>query len=288
MKKRNIEVEIVADSVNPSGKRITSFLVTYPRFIHAEIMTHRMLSRNAASSRAIPIEKTIEAVRERPAHPERWGMNGKGMQDHGMKSDTTSCEWSWDVSAAVAIDSAESLNDEGLHKQIVNRVLEPFSYITVLITATEWDNFFMLRAHKDAQPEFQVLAYRMLDAYMSNKPIELSWGGWHTPLVSCNPDYDGDEVLIESVANCARTSYTTHDKEFTIDQQEKLVNQLRLGGHWSPFEHQAQACNKPRVSTISNFKGGWSQYRQHVQMGMDKPIINLPEILANKPDWVKL
>ena len=287
MKKRNIEVEIVADSVNPAGKRITSFLVTYPRFIHAEIMTHRALSRNAASSRAIPISKMIEAVHDNPAIPEWWGAKQRGMQAKTQisQSDREECELIIDDMKKFCIDHVEMLDDLGLHKQIANRYLEPWMPITVLITATEWENFFMLRAHPDAQPEFQILAYRMLDAYLNNKPKDLLWGEWHTPFTeegfSCS-----DSLLTESVASCARTSYTTHDKDFTQDQQQKLVDQLKLGGHWSPFEHQAQAL--AAISNSGNFKGGWFQLRDKIQMNMEKPDINLPELLANKPDWVKL
>ena len=214
---RNVTVEMVADSVNPEGKRIMSMLWTYPRFIHAEIMTHRALSRNAASSRAIPGKKVIEAVRENPARPEWWGKAQGGMQaddrfEPGSDEEARLLD-EWEFMRELTIGGGEyvavpvgllrqasgaadmemplwqlmeelhkcrpilgvqGLMEMGLHKQIANRPLEPWFHITVLVTATEWDNFYGLRAHKDAQPEFQVLAYRALDTMLRSTPIGIT------------------------------------------------------------------------------------------------------------------
>ena len=250
-------------------------------------MTHRQFSRNAASSRAIPISKQIKAVEENPAHPERWGTNGKGMQDHGLHSGPSFCESSWNRAKEWAIGSAKDLDELGLHKQIVNRVLEPFSHITVLITATEWDNFFALRAHPDAQPEFQVLAYRMLDNYQNSVPDKLEWNEWHLPLAPEPGELSNENRLLCSVANAARTSYTTHDGDFDIQKQTELVNRLASGGHWSPFEHQAQASPYDEHFISGNFKGGWLQYRQTFRT-QEKKDVDLASLLANKPDWITL
>ena len=287
---RNIEASIVADSINPDGKRITTFVVKYPRFIHSEIMTHRQFSRNAASSRAIPTSKIISAVNKTPAMPEWWGANQKGMQAVGQV-DTLKIEACQDNIGFLrdrAVASVKELNELGLHKQIANRYLEPWFHITVLITATDWGNFFALRAHPDAQPEFQILAYRMLDLYLKNEPTKLGWREWHIPLAKTAVEEPSIEKrLVESVANCARTSYTTQDKDYTYEAQLKLRNTLKESGHWSPFEHQAMA---DKVKSMSgNFRGGWSQHRHEAQFKTDpKDRLSLEQIMETKPDWFDL
>ncbi len=288
---QNITAKIVADSTLRNS-RLTSFILTYPRFIHSELMTHRVFSRNAASSRAIPIEKVMAAVSDYPAHPERWGTNGRGMQDHGNHTDTNDCVKTWRTAVEQALGAAADLEALGLHKQIVNRVLEPFSHITVLVTATEWDNFFRLRAHSDAQPEFQVLAYRMLHEYLNHDPEELSEGEWHLPLVSEEEKQRLSNVdkRIVSVANAARVSYTSFDMERGVESQLALASKLMQSGHWSPFEHQALAASESYAAHYpSNFKGSWVQYRQLV-VGKSSPLGHraLQEILDGKPDWVTL
>lgn len=286
---RNIEAEIVADSINPAGKRITTFLLTYPRFIHSELMTHRMFSRNAASSRAIPVEKVMESVRNNPAHPEHWGANKAGMQaDEQLEgAPKVVCEDFWSIAAKDAMHSAQIMVDHGLHKQVANRILEPWFHITVLVTATEWDNFFSLRAHPAAQPEFQVLAYRMLDKYLNNKPLELDWGEWHVPFAACEGE-DIDDALVQSVASAARTSYTTHDGDFPIEKQCELVERLAKYGHWSPFEHQAQATEPDCTPSVrSNFHPTWTQYRILFPK-QNRENVDLKEIMNTKPEWVTL
>lgn len=286
---RNIETKIVADSVNPQGKRITTFLLTYPRFIHAEIMTHRMLSRNAASSRAIPTSKIIQAINDNPARPEWWGANQSGMQAKEQITDSQKdkCAEGIFVLKYAAIDTVEELNLQGLHKQIANRYLEPWFHITVLVTATDWDNFFALRAHPDAQPEFQVLAYRMLDQYLNTKPDKLNWGEWHLPFTDDEEClyYNNEQSLAHSVACAARTSYTTHDDDFPIEKQMALTKHLSSAGHWSPFEHQAQAVHDCERS--GNFTGGWFQYRQNFKT-QNREAVDLYKIFEAKPDWVQL
>lgn len=142
---------IVADSVSAvNGQRLITYELEYPRFIHAELMTHRLFSRNAASSRAIPISKMMEMVEETPAMPVEWGMNQAGMQAKEVHSNPEVCESVWKLAAQQAVYSAQALQNLGLHKQIVNRVLEPFQIMKTIVTATEFDNFFWLRCHKDA------------------------------------------------------------------------------------------------------------------------------------------
>lgn len=258
-KMSNFEVQIVADSINPTQNRVTTFLLTYPRFIHSEVMTHRVFSRNAASSRAIPINKIIEQIQSNPAMPVRWGKNGKGMQDHGKLDDVQSNEARslWIDAAKSAIESAQKLQQAGLHKQIVNRVLEPFMWMTTLVTATEWENFFSLRLHRDAQPEFQHLSYIMLKKYLTNQPAIKTWGDWHIPFGdNIEGDYDLITRLKIATARAARTSYLTITNTVDVKRDMELHDTLAQSGHWSPFEHSCFAVHHQ----VGNFKG-WRQYR---------------------------
>lgn len=259
-----ISAKIIADSISPNGVRLTTMLLRYPRFVHAEFMTHRVFSRNASSSRAIPIEKMIQAVIDDPAMPIHWGKNQKGMQATQELSidEQRQAMRGWMEAMMDAVDNARMLNELGLHKQIVNRVLEPFSHITVVVTATEWNNFLHLRDHEDAQPEIAELARCVRVELELNDPTPLAYGEWHLPFVT-----QGDvenvvtylqkgritrdmpslaerfEVLRKlSTARCARTSYLTHDKqnpllEDDIALYERLVGSSPL--HASPTEHQA-------------------------------------------------
>jgi thymidylate synthase ThyX len=144
----NINATIVADSINPQGDRITTMLVTFPRFILAELNTHRMFSRNSASSRAIPFEKMVKMVQEDPFIPIAWQKDHKGMQGTEYFTsdiDIEANEIKWNAAKERAIKTTISLHDLGVTKQLCNRLLEPFMWHTVLITATEWENFFALR-----------------------------------------------------------------------------------------------------------------------------------------------
>ena len=144
-----IKVEIVADSINQQGDRVTSLVLTYPRIIHAEMMTHRMFSRNASSSRAVPIQKMIEAVKNNTFCPFEFQKAHKGMQgsEYFTGQDKADCIKLWLESAELALQQAEKMKEKGITKQIINRILEPYQYYTVLITGSEegWDNFHSLR-----------------------------------------------------------------------------------------------------------------------------------------------
>jgi len=274
---KDFAATLVADSINPLGNRVTSFLLTYPRFIHSELMTHRAFSRNAASSRAIPIEKVIEQVRDNPAMPIRWGKNGKGMQDHGSFAGEQSkdAKVEWKQAANSAIKSALRLQSLGLHKQIVNRVLEPFVWMTTLVTATEWQNFFSLRVHKDAQPEFQHLAYIMLKTYLSSQPESKNWGEWHIPFGDrMTGNLDETTKLKIATARAARTSYLTMDGKIDVEKDILLHDGLQKSGHWSPFEHSCQASKISKSNFI-----GWKQYR-HMFPGENREC-QLTNLLAN-------
>lgn len=264
IKMNNIEAKIVASSYAPSGACITTFELTYPRFIHSEFMTHRLFSRNAASSRAIPFEKVCEQVENNPAHPEEWGINRPGMQASenlkGHMKDTAM--WAWKQAAKSAVKQAKTLNEMGLHKQIVNRVLEPFAYMRTVLTATEYDNFFWLRNHKDAQPEIRILAERMLDAMSYCAVNELEPGDWHTPYFDkgyWSAGVHKSVVLYDalkiSASCCAQVSYRKNDD--SLEKARKLCGRLMGDGtgpvHASPFEHQAQPMENWMVDLYQGF-----------------------------------
>ena len=259
---------VLLDSRSPSGARLTTLEVRYPRFIHSEMMTHRVFSRNAASSRAIPIKRMIAAVREEPALPVYWGRNQTGMSAReSIAPDVEArARAEWQAALDDALRHAERLaaQDIDLHKQLVNRLLEPFAWITVIITATEWANFYTQRCHPDAQPEIKHIAEMMLAEYRASAPAPVALGRWHLPLIQDDERALSDEQLCKlSVARCARVSYLTHDGKRDRDRDLELYERLLDGGangHWSPFEHVATPAPDP-AERSANF-AGWEQYRK--------------------------
>ena len=255
--KGNIWAEVVKDSVNNFGDRVTTFRLHYHRYIHSEFMTHRMVSKNASSSRAIPVHKQLDTVSESPAMPIHWGLNEPGMQstvegDLQVDGMTPDCAWA-NTAQFVAEASKEFWMDgKGYHKQIVNRLAEPFTFMNVVATATDWENFFWLRVHPDAQPEIAELARCMYEAREASTPLKLNEGEWHLPYVDqfrdstgmlqyC--DYDGEEVYTLEEAQkisascCAQASYRALDQslEKALGLFDRLAGGVPL--HASPFEH---------------------------------------------------
>lgn len=280
-----IQAKIIADSINSKGKRITSFVVTMPRIVLAELNTHRVLSRNSASSRAIPFAKMLEMVKKAPFMPIQWMKDHSGMQGNEFfteESDIKTLEAAWLSARDHAVESAEHLSGLGLTKQVVNRVLEPFMWHTVIITSTEWANFIALRAHEAAEIHIQKLAYLMLEELNNSTPKLLEVGDWHIPFgdnmdetkldnlmpviqpgsLNWYRDRMQDLKVKVAVARCARVSYTVVGEEGKPDNYEndiKLHDRLLGMGHLSPFEHCAQASDSEGWS--GNFQG-WIQYRK--------------------------
>lgn len=291
-----IKAQIIADSVcsrkphTAIDYRITTWILTYPRFIHAEFMTHRVFSRNAASSRAIPVAKMLKMVADNPAMPEYWGANQSGMQAAAELDDTQKyiARENWLEGRNNALQLAQRLVDCNTHKQIANRVIEPWNHITVLATATEHLNFFALRAHKDAQPEFQVLAYTMLREYLRSAPKVCEEGEWHIPFGDKMPEGAPlKERLKIATARAARVSYVSFDGDITPEKDYELHDRLMESGHWSPFEHCAEAL--PYRGQDSNFKG-WKQYRKCFENedGTNKfTERDLVRRLIDTPRWVQ-
>lgn len=282
--KGGISAKMILDSISPDGVRLTTMQLRYHRFIHSEFMTHRMFSRNASSSRAIPVAKMLDQVNNDPAIPIHWGKNQPGMQAREELEGDFSFNWEFAKNAAAY--NAKELTEKGLHKQVANRLLEPFQFINVIVTATEWDNFFNLRLHPDAQPEIKELALCMKEVMNRSTPKLLNPGEWHLPYV--NPFSFGgglDKAIKCSVARCARVSYNNHDNsEPDIEKDIELADSLLAAGHMSPMEHQATPMEYPDMGEelpnplwskgegitcfdiygnawSGNFRG-WIQYRQ--------------------------
>lgn len=259
---KGMSVKIVADSMNPTGQRITTMLLKYQRFIHSELMTHRTMSRNAASSRAIPITKIIESVENDPAQFVHYGAMQKGMQANSEMSseDISEFKKDWLALRLTSIEFAKKWSKKA-HKQLVNRALEPWVHMTTLVTATDWGNFFNLRVHPDAQPEFQQLAREMLVQYVKSTPKNIQVGDWHLPYGDQDiPESTSKEIVLKIVtARAARTSYLNFDGVVDIQKDCDMHDSLLENGHASPFEHAARAQEKPHFS--GNFYG-WDQYRK--------------------------
>lgn len=295
-----IKAEIIADSLSPANNRLTTYILEYPRFVHAELMTHRVFSKNASSSRAIPIEKMIEMVKTNPAMPIWWGKNQSGMQAaeelndvelkhqnvvdgiYGAMTDKGLAKALWLQSRDLAIEQVKKLNEVGLHKQIANRILEPWLHIRVILSGTEFENFFALRVHKDAQPEIQELARQMLELYNASTPKKLKAGEWHIPFGDKIDNEKLNQIVYEAnisdltertnykielakkiaVARCARVSYLNFEGKDDYAADIKLCDRLfgSVPRHLSPTEHVAMALADRNVWS-GNFKG-FKQYRK--------------------------
>lgn len=280
-----ISVKIICDS-RYGGDRLTTMELKYPRFIHAEFMTHRVFTRNASSSRAIPIQRQIDMIKEDTAMPIHWGKNQSGMQarEELTGQDLEDAKKLWLMARDEAIATAQGFIQVGAHKQIVNRILEPFSHITVLVTSDSWGNFFALRDHPDAQPEIRELARVMKAAMETSTPKSLGLGEWHLPYLDDEDLANINNHMAESsitrhkpnkwdvcmmacavsAARCARVSYLTHDKKRpTLEEDMNLFYRLAHANppHMSPCEHQAHPCREP---SEGNFRR-WSQFRHTIQ-----------------------
>ena len=259
-----IKATVIADSIAPGCPRITTLQLRFPRFILPEFNTHRVFSRNASSSRAIPIDRVIQDVIDDTAMPIHWGANQAGMQANGEINETWHARELWLNACDDAIINARRMTKLGLHKQIVNRILEPYQHINVIVTATDWENFFALRDHTDAQPEIQALARAMRAAMDASNPERMEVMGWHMPYVTDDElGAHGPHIAAKiSAARCASVSYKTVDGNvMTVDKALQICDKL-MGDplHASPFEHIARPCHDNDKSMTRNFTG-WAQYR---------------------------
>lgn len=259
-----ISARILAHSLAPCGEDLFTIEATYPRCIHAEIMTPRDKARNAASSRAIPVEKQIQRVLDDPFVPIYLGKNQAGMQagTELEEADRKEALVAWLRGRDRAVETAREMLKCGVHKQIVNRIIEPYTWITIIVSGTEWANWDALRDHPKAEPHFQDLARKIKAARAESTPRVLAAGEWHRPLITFDDEikvsqwtpemlapYDVDGRLNQiSVGRCGRVSYLTHDGQ--RDHQKDVELHDRMVGespvHASAAEHVAQALDFPR------------------------------------------
>ena len=244
---------------------MTTLEVTFPRFILAEFNTHRVFSRNSASSRAVPTHKLIERAERDPVLPLEWGRNQPGMSAGAVLNDDEAdlARSAWLRARDQATAAARHLLGLGVHKQVLNRLLEPFLWHTVVVSATEWDNFFELRCAANAQPEMRAAARAMREAIGSSRPAQVAVGQWHAPLLQNDErTLDVETQRRISAARCARVSYLTHEGTREIAKDLELCERLRSDRHLSPFEHVATPAKDREFH--ANFRG-WHQMRREIE-----------------------
>jgi hypothetical protein len=266
-----ITAEVIEDSISLAGIRLTTMQIKYPRMIHSEFMTHRVFSRNASSSRAIPILVMLRNTAADMAEPSQWGSNKPGMQagKNLIGWRLKLARMLWRSAGHTAIFFARRLAKTGAHKQIANRIVEPWSHISVVVTSTDWANWFALRDHPDADPTIQELARAMSLAMEESSPMSLLKGQWHLPYISSNERkvFDNRTLARWSAARCARVSYLTHDgKTPSALNDERLWVQLVESQpvHASPTEHQAAPDPLYVQSKRNGNFRGWRQHRKMI------------------------
>ena len=283
-----VSAKVICDSINPRGVRITTFELNYPRIIHAELLTHRVFSRNSASSRAIPVATVMNLVENDPAMPVHWGKNQPGMQAKEELDELTKAgvQGLWLEASKQAVSIAKVMSDMQAHKQVVNRLLEPFQHIKVVLTMTERENWYWLRDHPDADPTIHELARKMKEAENASVPNRLTFGQWHLPYVRTSHcglqlfmDETGELISLEqaqmiSASCCAQVSYRKQDG--SLEKAETVFKRLIESEpvHASPVEHQALCFDNTyywpegvthRTRDGTYWSGNlrdWIQYRQ--------------------------
>lgn len=253
---------VIADSISPEGRRLTTLEVVMHRFVLAEFNTHRAFSRNSSSSRAIPVSRTLARLTT-PAVPLSWPREQKGMQGGDEIDNPAQARDVWLAARDDAIRHARRLADLGVHKSVVNRLVEPFMDHTVVVTATDWDGFWQQRRSPLAQPEIRAVADAMYAAWYGSLPLPVDYMDWHLPYIT---DADKAEIPPErwqavSAARCARTSYLTHagHRDWTAD--DTLYRKLRSAQppHWSPMEHVATPAYPGEI--VPGNLTGWHSLR---------------------------
>ncbi len=270
MSSDHYKAEIIADSISSAGNRLTTCVATYPRqFVHGHVLTHRSFSRNSQSSRAVPTSKLISQVETNPVYPLTWGTNQRGMQAGAelRRSESEACRVLWKQAANKTLAVVRDLQNFSVHKQVINRLLEPFTTITTIITGTDdaFTNFFKLRCHDAAQPETMRIATLIREVYNGSSPVLVVDGSYHLPFLNdLDAGLDLDVKKQVSTARCARVSYLSHTGVRSIGLDVQLANTLRSDGHWSPFEHVARPATGEDLRTKSNLVG-WTHYRSELE-----------------------
>lgn len=288
--------KVIADSVSPKGVRLTTLEIVMHRFVLAESNTHRTFSRNSSSSRAVPVRKQLQKYLEDPAYPIEWPAEQSGMQGGELLegpdwnravelwSDVQNYTYSRIRNYLTDVDQEKG---KALHKSLLNRLLEPMQWHTVVVTSTRWENFFNQRLAPEAMPEIRVAAEKMKVALNHSEPRDLQASEWHLPYLSDDERGValGDAVRI-SAARCARVSYERQGDMRKYIEDLDLYERLADNLHMSPLEH---ICTPdPRIDYLGSFTArdillpthlthaqcqnntpGWIQLRQIVEAQRD-------------------
>lgn len=317
----NITAKVICDSISEQGIRLTTFEIEYPRIVMSEFNTHRAVSKNSSSSRAIPVSKMLEHTKNINLKPIYFGSKQSGMQagDEVVGLDLISGHTVWEEALFSALGHAELLDNIGVAKEVCNRLVEPFQLVKVVCTATDWDNFFNLRMHPDSDPNICMLAYKMYQAMQESKPVTLKAGEWHLPYVGfyrvksgrgvgCVEYFTGvvgtesyyiltlDQAIKISSASCASVSYRTEG--MTLEKADKIFDMLIKAEvvHSSPFEHLATPI-KPKFNELGmvrvncsepqSWQDGVTHMNKQGQLcsGNLRGFIQYRHLLPNNTNW---
>lgn len=318
----NITAKVICDSISEQGVRLTTFEIEYPRIVMSEFNTMRAISKNSSSSRAIPVSKMLEHTKNINLKPVYFGSKKAGMQagKELVGGDLINAKLFWESALFDAVNWAKELDELGVAKEVTNRLVEPFQLVKVVCTATDWDNFFNLRLHPDADPNICMLAYKMYKAMEESKPIKLKDGEYHLPYVNvgwngkgevCYFDEDFNSVELEqairlSAASCASVSYRTEG--MTLEKADKIFDMLIKAEvvHSSPFEHIATPIvevwdktgdtfdvfiNKAKSKNVARFVDTWEDGVTHMNRqgqlcsGNLRGFIQYRHLLPNNTSW---
>ena len=303
----NITAKVICDSISEQGIRLTTFEIEYPRIVMSEFNTHRSVSKNSSSSRAIPVSKMLEHTKNINLKPIYFGSKKSGMQagDELDGNDLINAKLFWEAALFDAVTWATELDELGVAKEVANRLVEPFQLVKVVCTATDWDNFFNLRLHPDSDPNICMLAYKMYEAMQESKPIELKAGEWHLPYVNVGSKfgYIADQTILTleeaikySAASCASVSYRTDN--MTLEKADKIFDMLIKAEvvHSSPLEHCATPV-KPKFNELGKVRvncsepQSWEEGITHMNKqgqlcsGNLRGFVQYRHLLPNNTDW---
>lgn len=320
----SIKATVICDSISEQGVRLTTFEIEYPRIVMSEFNTMRAISKNSSSSRAIPVSKMLEHTKNINLKPIYFGSKKSGMQaGDELQGDTLEkVKLLWEEALDYATYYSETLDRLGVAKEVCNRLVEPFQLVKVVCTATDWDNFFNLRLHPDADPNICMLAYKMYEAMEESKPVTLKAGEWHLPYVdSCyeidqNTQEKGgkleyyvgelytkgfkyislEDAIKLSAASCASVSYRTEG--MTLEKADKIFDMLIKAEvvHSSPFEHIATPV-KPKYNELGYVRvncsepQSWEEGVTHMNKqgqlcsGNLRGFIQYRHLLPNNTNW---
>lgn len=262
------QAEVLLASINAkTGQSLVTFRIECPFWVWYDLLTHRALSRNASSTRAIPLRKMAQRVRQDMARPTDFKRAQSGMvANDSLPADVqTQLKAIWERAGLGALEAQQEMGDLGASKQDANAVLLPFIHVQAIVSSTQWDNFWRLRDNPQAKPDFALLARKMRLAYESalETAQRLEPGEWHLPMImeAERADYLLPDLLGISTARCARVSYLLPESGQLSDPTSDLglYGRLRESLHLSPFEHQAMAISEDVA--VANFTGGWIQHR---------------------------